>query len=73
VGLGLGAGKSLATILSELGQEAEGVNTARELHRLAARLGVDMPITEQVFRVLYEGVSPRDAVVALLQRDPKSE
>lgn len=68
VGLGLGQGRKLAEILGELGQEAEGVSTARELHQLAKSRGVDMPITEQVYRVLYEELSPREAVEILFQR-----
>ena len=73
VGLALGKGKKLASILSELGQEAEGVATARELYRLAKAKYVDMPITEQVYRVLYEGLSPQAAVEALLKREPRKE
>lgn len=73
VGLGLGRGRKLPEILAELGQEAEGVTTARELYQLARRQDVEMPITEQVYRVLYEGVTPRDAVEALFQREPRIE
>ena len=73
VGLGLGRGKRLASVLSEIGQEAEGVATARELYKLAQRLDVDMPITQQVYKVLYENVSPQAAVEALLKRDPRPE
>ena len=73
VGLGLGRGRRLPEVLAELGQEAEGVATARELHQMAGRLGVDMPITEQVYRVLYEGRSPREGVEALLSREQKPE
>jgi glycerol-3-phosphate dehydrogenase (NAD(P)+) len=73
VGLALGQGKPLATILAELGQEAEGVATARELYQLARRRGVEMPITEQVYRVLYEQVAPQAAVEALLRREPRAE
>lgn len=73
VGLGLGQGRSLQEVLAEVGQEAEGVATAQALHRLAQRLGVEMPITEQVFRVLYQGSAPHAAVEALLRRDPRPE
>lgn len=73
VGLGLGQGRNLKEILTEIGQEAEGVATARELHRLAQRVNVEMPITEQVYRVLYENLSPHAAVEALLRRDPRPE
>ncbi len=73
VGLALGRGQALQAILEELGQEAEGVNTVLELHQLARQLGIDMPITEQVYRVLYEDLSPQAAVEALLAREAKPE
>ena len=73
VGLALGRGQALQTILKELGQEAEGVNTALELHQLAQQLGIELPITEQVYRVLYEDLSPQAAVEALLTREAKPE
>jgi glycerol-3-phosphate dehydrogenase (NAD(P)+) len=52
VGLRLARGEPVAAILNELGHVAEGVNTARELHVLASRMGVEMPITRAVCRVL---------------------
>ncbi len=73
VGIGLGQGKKLSEILGELGQEAEGVATCRELYQLAKSLDVDMPITEQVYRVIHENLSPQAAVEALLSRNSKSE
>ena len=73
VGLALGQGRQLPEILTDLGQEAEGVATARELYQLAGHLNVDMPITEQVYRVLYEKLAPQDAVEALLRREPRAE
>jgi glycerol-3-phosphate dehydrogenase (NAD(P)+) len=73
VGIALGQGKKLEKILSDLGQEAEGVLTAKELHLLAKEKGVEMPITEQVYRVLYENVPPREVVEALLQRESGQE
>ncbi|MCK7577890.1 MAG: NAD(P)-dependent glycerol-3-phosphate dehydrogenase [Chromatiales bacterium] len=73
VGLALGKGRKLPVALAEIGQVAEGVATAREVRSLARRLGVEMPITEQVCRVLFEDVSPTEAVQALLQREAKSE
>ena len=71
--MGLGQGKALTEILAELKQEAEGVATARELYNLARRMEVEMPITEQVYRVLYEHTSPQEAVEALLRREPRAE
>ena len=73
VGLGLGQGRGLAEVLREIGQEAEGVATARELYRVAQARRIDMPITEQVYRVLYENLPPQAAVEALLKRDPRPE
>lgn len=73
VGLGLGQGRKLSEILGELGQEAEGVTSARELLALAAELGVDMPITKQTTRVLVGECSPQEAVEALLSRQPRPE
>jgi glycerol-3-phosphate dehydrogenase (NAD(P)+) len=73
VGRGLAAGKTADEIQQELGQVAEGVRNAKSARELAKRLGVEMPITETVYRVLYEGVSPRDAVTALMMRETKPE
>ena len=73
VGLALGKGRKLQVILGEIGQVAEGVATAREVRQLARRHQVEMPITEQVYRVLFEGVAPQAAVEALLQREPRPE
>ena len=73
VGLALASGKSVADILSDLGHVAEGVYTAKEVLRMAANLGVEMPITQAVASVLSGAASAAAAVDALLQRDPKAE
>ena len=73
VGLALAAGKKLPQILAELGHIAEGVSTAREVARLAGRLGIDMPITEAVDAILHHDVPAAQAVEQLLGRDPKTE
>jgi glycerol-3-phosphate dehydrogenase (NAD(P)+) len=73
VGLFLGQGKSLEQIQAELGQVAEGVLNARSVRELAQKLGVEMPISESVFRVLHEGQAPRQAVTELMTREKKSE
>ena len=73
VGLALGKGRKLQVTLAEIGQVAEGVATAREVRQLAQRMHVDMPITEQVYRVLFENLSPQAAVEALLKREARSE
>jgi glycerol-3-phosphate dehydrogenase (NAD(P)+) len=73
VGLALGKGRKLQVTLAEIGQVAEGVATAREVRSLAQRLKVEMPITEQVYRVLFEGLAPQAAVEALLRRNARQE
>lgn len=73
VGLALAQGKTLAAILADLGHIAEGVNTAREVAALAARLGIDMPITRAVAGILFHNLPAKQAVEQLLARDPKVE
>lgn len=73
VGMLLAQHNSLSNILDQLGHVAEGVYTAREVHRIAEQRGVDMPICEAVYRVLYENLAADKAVEALLSRQPGSE
>jgi glycerol-3-phosphate dehydrogenase (NAD(P)+) len=73
VGLALARGQSLEEACASVRQAVEGVYAAREVQGLALRHGVEMPITEQVYRVLYEDLAPRAAVQALLQREQKAE
>jgi glycerol-3-phosphate dehydrogenase (NAD(P)+) len=73
VGLELAAGESLDVILARLGHVAEGVYSAREVRRLAMERGVDMPITNAVCEVLFEGKTAANALRELLARDPKVE
>lgn len=73
MGLALARGLDIAAARREIGQEVEGVATAREVRRLAHELGVEMPITEQTYLVLYEGLDPRAAVHNLLSRESKPE
>ena len=73
VGLMLAAGRSLPDILHDLGHIAEGVYTAREVLWLSQKLDVEMPITQAVCSILYDGVPARTAVEALLNREPKTE
>jgi glycerol-3-phosphate dehydrogenase (NAD(P)+) len=73
VGHKIGQGQTLAQVLAEMRMVAEGVKTARSVHHLAKRLGVDMPISEAVYRVLHEDLSPKDALVQLMTRDLKHE
>ena len=73
VGFGLGQGKKLDDIQREIGQVAEGVVNAKSVHALSRKLGVEMPICETVYRVLYEGQTPRAAVTDLMTREIKAE
>jgi glycerol-3-phosphate dehydrogenase (NAD(P)+) len=73
MGLALARGLSVAEARAEIGQEVEGVRTAAEVHALARRLRVDMPISEQTYRVLAGELRPEAAVRALLERRQKAE
>ena len=69
MGLALAAGKTIDEASAEIGQVVEGIGAARAVYDQAQRLGVRMPIVEQIYRVVVEGVSPHDAVEALLARE----
>ena len=73
VGLALGKGKSLDQILEELGQVAEGVATAKSAHDLGKKMGVDLPLTDQIYKIIYENKPVQEALGELLGRDRKAE
>ncbi|MBX9603068.1 MAG: NAD(P)-dependent glycerol-3-phosphate dehydrogenase [Bryobacteraceae bacterium] len=73
VGLELGRGKPIAEIVTSMKMVAEGVKTTRAAVELAARHGVEMPITEQMNAILHQGKSPRLAVRELMERGLKTE
>jgi glycerol-3-phosphate dehydrogenase (NAD(P)+) len=73
VGVKLGKGMGLAEILEGMTNVAEGVKTARAVHLLAQQLGVEMPIIEAVYKILYEGLAPKDAIKKLMTRELKDE
>jgi glycerol-3-phosphate dehydrogenase (NAD(P)+) len=73
VGVELGRGRRLEEILGPMRMVAEGVGTTAATMQLARRLGVEMPITEQMHAVMYEGRSPRDAIRELMERKLKAE
>ena len=73
VGFELGKGRTLPDVLAGLGHVAEGVRTAKSAYDLGRRCDVDMPITTEVYRVLYEGKSPKQAVSDLLARANRPE
>jgi glycerol-3-phosphate dehydrogenase (NAD(P)+) len=73
VGLKLAQGMSLLEILGQMKMVAEGVKTTEAVHSLGQKLGIDLPITRQVFEVLYQGKDPHLAVLELMTRDLKQE
>ncbi len=73
VGDRLGKGESLPQILASMDAVAEGVTTARSVHDLAENRGIDMPITTEVFRVLFEAKNPEEATNSLMLRPPRGE
>jgi len=73
LGTQLGQGKSLEQILSETREVAEGVKTTRSANDLADKLGIEMPITQEMYRVLYENEKPRTAIQRLMTRALKAE
>lgn len=67
-GLALARGTGQNEARTEIGQVVEGYFAARAVHHVAIREGIDMPIAEQIYRVLYEDLEPADAVAALMAR-----
>jgi glycerol-3-phosphate dehydrogenase (NAD(P)+) len=73
LGFQLGRGRRLPEVIAETPMVAEGVGTTRSIHRLARRVGVEMPICEQIHKVLYGTKDPRQAIVDLMSRKLKGE
>jgi glycerol-3-phosphate dehydrogenase (NAD(P)+) len=73
VGEELGKGKTIAEITAGMNEVAEGINTARAVKKLADRAGLEMPITNEVNAVLYDGKPARDAVAELMSRPLREE
>ena len=73
LGEAIGRGQALEKALAAMTQVAEGVRTTRAVLQLARRLGVEMPITAQVYEVLFEGKEPKQAIRDLMLRAPKAE
>ncbi|HMG20583.1 MAG TPA: NAD(P)H-dependent glycerol-3-phosphate dehydrogenase [Kofleriaceae bacterium] len=73
VGLALGRGRSIADILGEMNQVAEGIKTAVVAKQLADKLGVEAPITDAMYAIIHAGVPVREVVQALLTRPTRSE
>lgn len=72
-GLALAKGKSIDNAVKEIGQVVEGISATAEVFRLSKLLKIEMPITEQVYGVLYQNISPQKTVYQLLARAPKIE
>jgi len=73
VGEQLGKGKSIDKILNSMDMVAEGVETAKSAYKLAQRYGIEMPITEEVYNILYKNKKPAEAVADLMTRKSKAE
>ncbi|MCK4690322.1 MAG: NAD(P)-dependent glycerol-3-phosphate dehydrogenase [Desulfuromonadales bacterium] len=73
VGIELGKGRKLTEILAGMQMVAEGVKTTLSAYQLAAKLGVEVPIIEQMYLILYQEKDPRQAVTDLMLRDLKAE
>ncbi|MCB1053121.1 MAG: NAD(P)-dependent glycerol-3-phosphate dehydrogenase [Acidobacteria bacterium] len=73
VGMALAKNQSLDQILSDLGMVAEGVHTCRSAYEMGQARGVDLPITNVVYAILYEGITPDEGLYQLMTRSPKWE
>lgn len=72
-GLALGQGMSVDEAINSIGQVIEGHRNTKEVHLLSSQHQVEMPICEQIYQVLYQGKSPKDAALNLLGREQKAE
>ncbi len=72
-GIEIGRGKSLQEAVDSVRMVVEGVRTTKAAYKIASRHHVEMPITNQMYKVLFEGMSPREAVCKLMGRGPKNE
>ena len=73
VGQQIGKGFKLDEIIKSMNMVAEGIKTTKSVHDWAKKNHVEMPITEAVYHVLFDGVDPKDALNRLMNRDPKDE
>jgi glycerol-3-phosphate dehydrogenase (NAD(P)+) len=73
VGQKIGQGEKVNDILGNMRMVAEGVKTAKSVYNLSRKLKVDMPISHETYRILYEDLSPKEAVMKLMTRDLKQE
>jgi glycerol-3-phosphate dehydrogenase (NAD(P)+) len=73
VGVQLGKGKALQEIIKDMQMVAEGIKTTQSAYDLAKKVSVDMPITEQVYEILYKGKDPKQALKELMTRELQVE
>jgi glycerol-3-phosphate dehydrogenase (NAD(P)+) len=73
MGLALAKGKTVEETAQEIGQVVEGVKAASAVRTVAQKFNVEMPICEQVYKLIYENITVQDAIEALMQREVKSE
>ncbi len=73
VGVALAGGRSLESVLTSMNEVAEGIPTTRAARALGVRHGIDMPIVDQMHRILFEGAPVQDAISRLLEREPTVE
>jgi len=73
VGKKIGEGRKLKEILADMRMVAEGVKTAKSVYNLSRKVGVEMPICQEVYQILYEDISPMEAGRRLMTRDLKQE
>ncbi|MFV0555613.1 MAG: NAD(P)H-dependent glycerol-3-phosphate dehydrogenase [Lactovum sp.] len=69
----IGRGEKLADIEANMGMVIEGVSTCKAAYELAQQLKVEMPITETIYKVLYEGLDPREGILSMMRRSGKKE
>jgi glycerol-3-phosphate dehydrogenase (NAD(P)+) len=73
VGKKIGAGMKLGEVLAKMHMVAEGVKTAKSVYNLSRKIGVEMPISHEVYHILYDDLAPQKAVHRLMTRDLKQE
>ena len=72
-GLAIGKGRTVEQAMNDVGQTVEGYRAARAIYLLSQEMGLELPIMEQVYRVLYENIKPIDAVQSLENRPQRPE
>ncbi len=72
-GILIGRGKTVEEAVNEVKMVVEGINTTKSVYELSQKIGIEMPITSELYKILYEGKGPRDAVFDLMLRDKRHE